>query len=110
MEDNTEQDALGRAWSTMRLHPEYHESFEEVHQCLMKGDGPLNYINRHYIAIMAASRHYCSEMINYHASILQEKTTQTAASDATIKSWLQSGFRLNDAARKIQRMDQTNMN
>ena len=109
MEDNTEQDALDRAWSTMRLHPEYHESFEEVHESLMKGDGPLNYINRHYIAIMAASRHYCSEMINYHASILQEKTTQTAASDETVKSWLRSGFRLKDASAKIYRLDQTNM-
>lgn len=109
MEDNIEQDALNRAWSTMRLHPEYHESFAEVHECLMKGDGPLNYITRNYIAIMAASRHYCSEMINYHASILQEKTTQTAASDETIKGWLRSGFRLKDASGKIQRLDQTNM-
>ena len=109
MEDDIEQDSLERVWSTMRLHPEYHDSFVEVHECLMKGEGPLTYINRHYIAIMAASRHYCSEMIYYHASILQGKTTQTAASDETIKKWLQSGFRLNDASLKIQRLDQTNM-
>ena len=109
MDDDTEQDALERVWSTMRLHPEYYESFIEVHEYLMKGDGPLNYINRHYIAIMAASRHYCSEMINYHASTLQGKATQTAASDETIKKWLQTGFRLKEASAKIHRLDQTNM-
>ena len=109
MNTNAEKDALERSWNTMKLHPKYHESFVKVHESLMKSDGPLNYINRHFIAIMAASRHYCSEMICHHASILQEKTTHASASDTSIRAWLKSGFRLNDAAEKFQKLDKVNM-
>lgn len=109
MEKNTRNDALERSWNTMKLHPKYYESFVKVHESLMKSDGPLNYINRHFIAIMAASRHYCSEMVNHHASILQEKTTHASASDNSVKTWLKSGFRLKDAAEKIQKLDKVNM-
>jgi len=109
MDKNPGNDALERSWNTMKLHPKYHESFLKVHESLMKSDGPLNYINRHFIAIMAASRHYCSEMVYHHASILREKTTHASAPDISVQTWLKSGFRLKDSAEKIQKLDKINM-
>ena len=109
MEDTKGHDALEKAWGTMKLHPKYYESFIKVHEHIISGEGPLNYIDRHFIAIMAASRHSCSEMVCHHYSILQEKTAHTASTDITIGTWLKSGFRLEDANQKYQKLDKVNM-
>ena len=109
MENATGEDVLNRVWRTMKLHLKYHESFVKVHECLMKGDGPLNSTNRHFIAIMAASRHYCLELISHNFAILGEKTRHAAVTDVRLESWLNSGFRLHDASQKIQKLDKINM-
>ena len=109
MENDTEENVLERVWRTMKLHLKYHESFVKGHECLMKGDGPLNSTNRHFIAIMAASRHYCYELISHNFVILRDKTRHTAATDVRLETWLNSGFKLKDASQKIQKLDKINM-
>jgi len=48
----------------MGYHPQYLECFLKTQQYMLRGDGPLPYDYRHYIAIMAASRHQCSYLVN----------------------------------------------
>lgn len=50
----------------MAYHPQYVESFLRAHNHLLRGDGPLPYDYRHYIAIMASSRHQCSYLVTLH--------------------------------------------
>ncbi|KAG8195461.1 hypothetical protein JTE90_002633 [Oedothorax gibbosus] len=47
-------------------HPDYLKEFLGTQDFLLNGDGPLRYDYRHYIAIMAAARHQCTCLINYH--------------------------------------------
>ena len=109
MKEDTNEDILERVWRAMGLHLKYHESFLNVHECLMKGDGPLNSTNRYYIAIMAASRHYCSELIAYNCAILRERIRHATGADSKLEKWLNSGFRLNYASQKIKKLDKINM-
>ncbi|UYV61662.1 SESN1 [Cordylochernes scorpioides] len=46
------------------LHPEYLDLFLKTQHFIMRGDGPLPYAYRHYIAIMAAARHHCTYLID----------------------------------------------
>ncbi len=46
--------ALDPVWRTMAMHPRYLESFLEVHEYLVSGDGPLRYQDRLYIAMMVS--------------------------------------------------------
>ncbi|XP_014262204.1 sestrin homolog [Cimex lectularius] len=48
----------------MGYHPTYLEIFLRTQHFILKGDGPLPYDYRHFIAIMAAGRHQCSYLIN----------------------------------------------
>ncbi|XP_013403679.1 sestrin-1 isoform X3 [Lingula anatina] len=50
----------------MGYHPKYLDSFLKTQQYILRGDGPLPYDYRHYIAIMASARHQCSYLINLH--------------------------------------------
>lgn len=50
----------------MGYHPQYLECFLRTQQYLMKGDGALPFHYRHYIAIMAASRHMCTYLVHLH--------------------------------------------
>lgn len=45
-------------------HPQYLDPFLRTQQFILKGDGPLPYDYRHFIAIMAAARHQCSYIVN----------------------------------------------
>ncbi|XP_067124841.1 sestrin-3 [Centruroides vittatus] len=45
-------------------HPHYLELFLRTQHFILKGDGPLPYDYRHYIAIMAAARHRCTTLVN----------------------------------------------
>lgn len=47
----------------MGCHPQYLDIFLRTQQFLMRGEGPLPYSYRHFIAIMAAGRHQCSALI-----------------------------------------------
>ena len=40
----------------MGYHPHYLESFLKTQQYLLRGDGPLPYDYRHYIAIMVSGK------------------------------------------------------
>lgn len=48
----------------MSYHPQYLEIFLKTQHFLLKGDGPLPFEYRHYIALMAAARHQCAILIN----------------------------------------------
>uniref|UniRef100_T1J3W8 Sestrin n=1 Tax=Strigamia maritima TaxID=126957 RepID=T1J3W8_STRMM len=48
----------------MALHPHYLDVFLRTQNFLLRGDGPLPYSYRHYIAILAAARHRCSYLVN----------------------------------------------
>ncbi|KAH3735446.1 sestrin-1-like isoform X2 [Dreissena polymorpha] len=57
---------LDHVTQVMAYHPDYLACFLRTQQYLLRGDGPLPYHYRHYIAIMAAGRHQCSYLINLH--------------------------------------------
>ncbi|XP_065909041.1 sestrin-1-like [Dysidea avara] len=59
---------VSRLIQLLGYHPKYLQCFLRTHNFLMRGDGPLSYPFRHYIAIMAASRHRCSYLVS-----IQEK-------------------------------------
>ncbi|CAJ0956593.1 unnamed protein product, partial [Mesorhabditis belari] len=60
--------ALPRVWEPLlqviQSHPRYEEPFVRCINELFYGAGPLRVHERHYIALMAASRHRCSFMLN----------------------------------------------
>ncbi|EDV24569.1 uncharacterized protein TRIADDRAFT_25289, partial [Trichoplax adhaerens] len=51
----------------MSCHPKYMKIFQETHNQLFYGPGLLPHHWRHYIAILAASRHNCLYMMQLHA-------------------------------------------
>lgn len=57
-----------RLEQVMGLHPQYMKIFNKSQSFIMRGDGPLPYPYRHYIAIMAAGRHQCSYLIQQQVS------------------------------------------
>lgn len=57
---------LDNVTQMMGYHPHYLDCFLRTQQYLLRGDGPLPYHYRHYIAIMAAGRHQCSYLVNLH--------------------------------------------
>ncbi|XP_056633784.1 sestrin homolog isoform X2 [Diorhabda carinulata] len=48
----------------MGYHKTYLDHFLKTQNFILKGDGPLPFDYRHYIAIMAAGRHQCSYLIS----------------------------------------------
>ena len=48
-------------------HPKYLHVFQRVMSFVMRGDGPLPVAWRHYLAIMAASRHRCCYAVQLEA-------------------------------------------
>jgi len=52
-----------RLSQVMSYHPQYLEIFQKSQAFIMRGDGPLPFHYRHFIAIMAAGRHRCSYLI-----------------------------------------------
>ncbi|XP_014296815.1 sestrin-1 isoform X1 [Microplitis demolitor] len=57
----TRVDHISRVMSS---HPSYLDNFLKTQQFILRGDGPLPFVYRHLIAIMAAGRHQCSYLIN----------------------------------------------
>ncbi|CAJ0568181.1 unnamed protein product, partial [Mesorhabditis spiculigera] len=59
---------LPRVWDPLleviQSHPRYEEPFVRCIGQLFYGEGPLRVQERHYVALMAASRHRCSFMVN----------------------------------------------
>ncbi|XP_060535774.1 sestrin homolog isoform X1 [Cylas formicarius] len=54
---------LDHVSQVMGYHPSYLEHFLRTQNFILRGDGPLPFDYRHYIAIMAAGRHRCSYLI-----------------------------------------------
>ncbi|XP_035233265.1 sestrin homolog isoform X2 [Stegodyphus dumicola] len=59
-------DGLTHVIRQISYHPDYLKEFLRTESFLLKGDGPLPFHYRHYIAIMAAARHHCTCLINHH--------------------------------------------
>lgn len=55
---------LDHVTQVMGYHPTYLDIFLRTQNFILRGDGPLPYDYRHFIAIMAAGRHQCSYLIN----------------------------------------------
>ncbi|KAL1139359.1 hypothetical protein AAG570_006343 [Ranatra chinensis] len=55
---------LDHVTQVMGYHPTYLDIFLRTQHFILRGDGPLPYDYRHFIAIMAAGRHQCSYLIN----------------------------------------------
>ncbi|XP_071056827.1 sestrin homolog isoform X2 [Onthophagus taurus] len=55
---------LDHVSQVMGFHPAYLDHFLKTQNFILRGDGPLPYAYRHYIAIMAAGRHQCSYLIS----------------------------------------------
>ncbi|KAL0280570.1 UNVERIFIED_CONTAM: hypothetical protein PYX00_001829 [Menopon gallinae] len=55
---------LDHVTQVMGYHPLYLDIFLKTQNFILRGDGPLPYDYRHFIAIMAAGRHKCSYLIN----------------------------------------------
>lgn len=55
---------LDHVSQVMGYHPTYLDHFIKTQNFILRGDGPLPYEYRHYIAIMAAGRHQCSYLIS----------------------------------------------
>lgn len=55
---------LDHVTHVMGYHPQYLECFLRTQHFMLRGDGPLPYDYRHYIAMIAAGRHQCSYLIN----------------------------------------------
>eukprot|EP00941_MAST-03F_sp_MAST-3F-sp1_P003218 g3218.t1 len=53
----------------LAYHPTYLTSFMETSKRLMSSEGPLSVPWRHYIAIMAASRHQCRYLVATHIAL-----------------------------------------
>lgn len=55
---------LDKVAQVMGYHPTYLDIFLQTQHYILRDSGPLSYVYRHYIAIMAAGRHQCSYLIN----------------------------------------------
>ncbi|CAC5391703.1 SESN1_3 [Mytilus coruscus] len=81
----------------MGYHPTYLENFLRTQQYLLRGDGPLPFHYRHYIAIMAASRHQCTYLIHLHEEefILQNGDPDWLKGPTHIPKKIRNLFELN---------------
>ncbi|KAM3720899.1 Sestrin-3 [Dirofilaria immitis] len=75
-------------------HPTYRAVFYQTIEQLFYGSGPMAICERHYIALMAASRHRCQFLINLH----MQEFKRTGGKH----EWLKG---LSYASEKIQNLD-----
>ncbi|XP_022167140.1 sestrin homolog isoform X1 [Myzus persicae] len=57
---------LDHVTNIMKFHSAYLEDFLSLQEFIIYREGPLPIQYRHYIAIMAAGRHKCTYLINFH--------------------------------------------
>uniref|UniRef100_A0A1I8GRX9 Sestrin-3 n=1 Tax=Macrostomum lignano TaxID=282301 RepID=A0A1I8GRX9_9PLAT len=79
----------------MAYHPEYLDIFLRFHNCLLRSAGPVGYAERHYLALMAASRHRCAYLAHLHAAEFIHLNGD--------ESWLRG---LEHASPKMQKLGQ----
>ncbi|XP_068143848.1 sestrin homolog [Drosophila tropicalis] len=56
-------DDLDQVTQVIGYHPRYKDHFLHTQNFIMKGDGPLPYHYRYYLAIIAAARHQCPYLV-----------------------------------------------
>jgi len=61
---NPRTQILDKWINVMAAHPNYLDPYLRTHNFIMRGDGPLPYNVRHYIALMAAARHQNVYLVN----------------------------------------------
>ncbi|XP_070567733.1 sestrin-1-like isoform X3 [Ptychodera flava] len=88
---------LDHVTQVMGYHPEYVEHFVRTQSYMLRGDGPLPYEYRHYIAIMAAARHRCVYIVR-----LQETEFLLQGGDP---EWLKG---LNHIPQKLRHLNDLN--
>ncbi|XP_076307677.1 sestrin-3-like isoform X2 [Tachypleus tridentatus] len=81
----------------MGFHPQYLDPFLRTQNYILKGDGPLPYDYRNYIAIMASARHRCTHLVRLQK---QEFLLQGGS-----KSWLNG---LDWVPQKLQNLNELN--
>ncbi|XP_069680551.1 sestrin homolog [Periplaneta americana] len=84
---------LDHVTQVMGYHPTYLDIFLRTQNFILRGDGPLPYDYRHFIAIMAAGRHQCSYLIN-----LQKQEFLLQGGDHT---WLKGLSRIPQKLRDL---------
>lgn len=67
IESFLQNNRLEHIHQVMGYHPTYLEAFIKTQNYLIRDDGPLPFIYRHYIAIMASARHQCLYLVRLHA-------------------------------------------
>ncbi|XP_033126312.1 sestrin-1-like isoform X2 [Anneissia japonica] len=82
---------LDHVTQVIGLHPKYLNAFQRTHNFMLRGDGPLSYDYRHYIAVLAAARHRCAYVVR-----LQEKEFLCQGGDP---KWLES---VNNIPQKLK--------
>ncbi|XP_077976964.1 sestrin-1-like isoform X2 [Glandiceps talaboti] len=88
---------LDNITQVMGFHPQYTEHFYQTQNFMLRGDGPLPFEYRHYIAIMAAARHRCLHIIR-----LQETEFLLQGGDP---EWLKG---LQHIPQKLQHLNDLN--
>jgi sestrin len=84
---------LDHVTQVMGYHPTYLDVFLRTQNFILRGDGPLPYDYRHFIAIMAAGRHQCSYLIS-----LQKQEFLLQGGDHT---WLKGLSRIPQKLRDL---------
>ena len=98
---------MDAVWNSLAFHSNYLKSFEDVHYYLLNGAGPLTQTDKHYIAMMAASRYSCTELISYHSRALTSSLSPRPG--AKIQKWIDSGFEFDKAPKKLQQLHTVNI-
>ncbi|XP_038058705.1 sestrin-1-like isoform X1 [Patiria miniata] len=84
---------LDHLTTVMGLHPSYLEAFLRTQDFMLRGDGPLPFHYRHFIAIMATARHQCSYIVR-----LQENEFLAQGGDP---DWLRGLTFIPDKLRRL---------
>ncbi|KAM8713041.1 hypothetical protein ACLKA7_013369 [Drosophila subpalustris] len=61
--DMDDLDECDQVTQVIGYHPRYRDHFLRTQNFIMKGDGPLPYSYRYYLAIIAAARHQCPYLV-----------------------------------------------
>jgi hypothetical protein len=81
----------------LSFHPNFLNEFMKFHNYLMYSQGPLSYEIRHYIAIMAASRHKCMFLVSQQEREFKMQNGQ--------KSWLNG---ISNIPQKLKDLNEIN--
>eukprot|EP01125_Pyxidicula_operculata_P016446 TRINITY_DN5665_c0_g1_i1.p1 TRINITY_DN5665_c0_g1~~TRINITY_DN5665_c0_g1_i1.p1 ORF type:complete len:556 (+),score=73.54 TRINITY_DN5665_c0_g1_i1:152-1819(+) len=70
-------------------HPKYYKYYHNLNQIIMCTSGPLNYIDRHLISMMAAARYRCSYIIKNQVEQLVQNHEVNSINDIVLSPKLE---------------------